>query len=320
MEAQHAAIIKPMPTSLLKWLKDLSESSNPSLSAWAAARRLEAGDYSAFPTYEKRMFDHIYGISKPGSGRADAVVEDPPMLARAQTVERDSPFWGLFFHRIDKELDSPLDPGLYSIWCYGTRFEQRPEILKTASHVMTKVTVKNPNPDPWNDPRFWIVVDWALAWGKETDFQAIEKTLPEGLPRSEFSKIHRCVGELPTFWGFTLPPPKGKTTATPQSPDGEANSRVKSTDFQQLKVKIQPTAPSYPSEARARRMMSVIVLSITVDEDGVPLGAKLLPGPWLAFFGPTAYEYGMKWRFEPALLNGAPQIARFNLTMPFHLE
>jgi hypothetical protein len=33
----------------------------------------------------------------------------------------------------------------------------------------------------------------------------------------------------------------------------------------------------------------------------------------------VAQDYAMGWRFEPALLNGQPQWAKFKLVMPFKL-
>jgi len=34
----------------------------------------------------------------------------------------------------------------------------------------------------------------------------------------------------------------------------------------------------------------------------------------------TAENYAMGWKFEPAMLNGVAQTARFKLTMPFRLR
>lgn len=319
LEAQRASVATPPPAAVLAWLKDLSEAPVPSLSAWALARRLELGDFAVFGAYEKRMFDHIYGISKLGSGRAGAVLQDPPGLARALAVDPGSPFWAAFLRNLRSHLDAPMDAGLYAVWCYGTQPWHRDVILEEAGRVTVGMTAANPHPDPWNDPRFWIVVDWALAWGKPADFDALEKALPDGRARYEFQRIRKRVEALPAFWGFTPPPSRGAGRAAPPDREGAPEPSLKAAPFSPLKVKAEPTKPDYPDEAKGRRMMTNLVLDLTVGEDGKPLGAKLLPGPWLAFFGPTAYSYGMAWRFEPSRVDGVPQAEHFRLTVAFGL-
>ena len=61
-----------------------------------------------------------------------------------------------------------------------------------------------------------------------------------------------------------------------------------------------------------------MVIEITVGPDGVPTGAVAKEGP--PQLRPSAEAYAMQWRFEPALLNGQPQYARFRLTMPYKLR
>ena len=313
LEAWRISSVAPLPGAIRSWLKDLSESPVPSLSAWALARRLEAGDFTAFEAYQIRMFDHIYAISKPGSHKADAVLRDPPLLARTLAVDPDAPFWATYLKGLRSRIDEPMGAGLYAVWCYGTRPDQRALILEEAAHVKPAITITNPSLDPWNDPRFWIVVDWALAWGQESDFKTLAEALPQGPARSEFIRIHQRVGRLQGFWGIVIPPAQPSHVS-------EAPFKAGTNEVRPLLVKIQPRAPAYPEEGKARRMMSVIQVALTVGADGVPLGAKLLPGPWLAFFGPTAYAYGLDWRFEPAQWNGVPQASRFLLTMPFTLK
>jgi len=316
LEARRVAVLEPLPAPVMAWLKELGDGPVPSLAAWALARRLEAGDFAAFPAYKERLFDHVYGISKPGSGRGNAVLQDPPFLARALAVDPAAPFWQVFASVLEQKLDSPMDLGHYAVWSYGTAPGQRALILKQAAQVKLEPTVKNARPDPWNDPRFWITVDWAMAWGAEADFQAIAAALPEGAARAEFARIQAQADKLQGFWQVPVPPAQPGAKDPAKNPIGPGVLF----EFGQMRVKLQPPAPSYPVEAKVRRLMSVVKLALTVGPDGVPLAGRLLPGPWLAFFGPTAYAYGMTWRFEPALLNGVPQTARFLLTMPFHLR
>ncbi len=96
------------------------------------------------------------------------------------------------------------------------------------------------------------------------------------------------------------------------------SAKVVDFDFSQIKVKYQPPAPPYPPLAKLAKIQGTVVVEITVGVDGVPVKATALDGP--PQLRPTAEQYAMNWRFEPALLNGVPQTARFKLTMPFRLR
>jgi len=89
-------------------------------------------------------------------------------------------------------------------------------------------------------------------------------------------------------------------------------------DFSQIKVKHQPPAPPYPPLAKIAKIQGTVVVEITIGTDGVPIKATALEGP--PQLRPTAESYAMQWRFEPAMLNGVPQVGRFKLTMPFKLR
>jgi len=103
---------------------------------------------------------------------------------------------------------------------------------------------------------------------------------------------------------------QGKVDATP----GEARD----TDFSKIKVALQPPAPAYPAEAKAQRIQGTVVVELTVDEQGVPVGVKALSGP--EELRATAMGYAEQWRFQPHQVNGKPTKARFKLTMPFKLR
>ncbi len=89
-------------------------------------------------------------------------------------------------------------------------------------------------------------------------------------------------------------------------------------DFSQVKVAHQPAAPAYPPLAKIARIQGTVVVEITVGPDGIPIAAHAVEGP--AQLRQTAENYAMGWKFEPAMLNGVAQTARFKLTMPFRLK
>jgi protein TonB len=106
--------------------------------------------------------------------------------------------------------------------------------------------------------------------------------------------------------------------ATGMSVAGAGTAHVVDFAWDQMKVKFQPPAPQYPPLAKIARIQGTVVVEIIVGPDGIPTSAHAVEGP--AQLRQCAEDYAMKWKFEPALLNGVPQTARFKLTMPFHLK
>lgn len=308
------------------WLKRLEGASRPSLQAWALARRVEAGDYAAYPAFMEAVTEHLLGISKPGSGRSDRIISDPPSdrgvekMPEALRLDHASPFWASLRKTLLADPKRQLNPGLYSIWCYGTHPDQKDLILELARRAEASATVQNPSPDPWNDPRFWIVLDWTLAWSTREDRAELQAALAEGPVRKAFGRALRSVEGIPAFFPERPAAPTPPAAQAPGEPAAKAPALPVRFDFTQIRVKVQPGAPGYPVEAKQRRLMTNLVLDIVVDPEGKPVSCRPLPGPWLAFFAATGAAYGLEWRFHPARLDGVPQTARFRLTMPFRLR
>lgn len=120
----------------------------------------------------------------------------------------------------------------------------------------------------------------------------------------------------------SIPPTDGRGTMPPASLDPLYKEFEKfapmHVDFEKIKVKHQPPAPPYPEGARSRGISGTVVVEITVDSTGTPVWAEVKSGPPELML--TALSYALQWQFEPALINGKPQYARFRLTMPFRLQ
>ncbi|WP_243293704.1 M56 family metallopeptidase [Geothrix mesophila] len=89
-------------------------------------------------------------------------------------------------------------------------------------------------------------------------------------------------------------------------------------EWKQIKVKHQPEAPAYPSEAKAQRIQGTVVVVVTIDARGKVQDAKAISGP--SELHACAVGYARTWEFEPAKVKGKPVPARFKLTMPFRLK
>ncbi|HLO66806.1 MAG TPA: energy transducer TonB [Holophaga sp.] len=110
----------------------------------------------------------------------------------------------------------------------------------------------------------------------------------------------------------------GPATAGGLAVAGSGSAHVVDFDFSQMKIKFQPPAPPYPPLAKIARIQGTVVVEIVVGPDGIPQSAHAVEGPQQ--LRQTAEQYAMGWKFEPAMLNGVAQTARFKLTMPFRLK
>ena len=111
----------------------------------------------------------------------------------------------------------------------------------------------------------------------------------------------------------------GPATGSGMSVAGSGSTgHVVDVDYSQVKVKHQPPPPPYPALAKIARIQGTVVVEITVGADGIPVSARALEGP--PQLRDAAVAYAMQWRFEPCLVGGVPQQARFKLTMPFKLR
>jgi bla regulator protein blaR1 len=89
-------------------------------------------------------------------------------------------------------------------------------------------------------------------------------------------------------------------------------------DFSKIRVKHQPDAPPYPSEAKAARIQGTVVVLVTIGANGQVTEAKALSGP--PELHTCAVDYAKSWTFKPVEVKGKPVSARFKLTMPFRLR
>lgn len=143
--------------------------------------------------------------------------------------------------------------------------------------------------------------------------------------------LSQVVSALAARAGLTANP-VGRTVSFPATPGaavggvadvslavaGSASHKVVDFDFSQIKVKYQPPAPPYPPLAKIAAIQGTVVVELLIDTAGQVEQAAALQGP--PQLRAASEAYAMQWQFEPALLNGAPQQARFRLTLPFRLR
>lgn len=329
MAARKADIRAGAKAPWNEWLSELSASKNKTLKVWALTRLVEAGSYAKFPELTEAMVQHVRGETQGGSGFASSVLDKglPNTFgpsAPTYLIHEASPFWASLDSTIRNDPERAVGSGFYTLWCYNTRPSQRDLIEEIARHIQTPLTIQNLHPDPWNDPRFWIVMDWAIAWGEQQDLDRLGQLIPGGPARSEFLKRAKQLLTNPVFSSCKPPAPLDdrKWDADSQLSSGASLGLDLPglVDFNMIKVKHQPPILRYPQEAKNRRVMGTNVIVIKLDTAGIPCQARPAPGPWLAFLAPASLEYAKDWRFEPQKVNGIAVDSSFLLNIVYRLR
>jgi hypothetical protein len=97
-------------------------------------------------------------------------------------------------------------------------------------------------------------------------------------------------------------------------PPPPVGSVVVQSDYADIKIRYQPPIPPFTEEALAAKVSGTVLLDMTINPAGLPTKAIAISGPEpLRKFSES---YAMRFQFEPVLLRGNPQSARFTMPMP----
>ncbi|BDU68758.1 hypothetical protein GETHOR_08590 [Geothrix oryzae] len=110
---------------------------------------------------------------------------------------------------------------------------------------------------------------------------------------------------------------------SPAQPNGSAQPMGMASpgirDFTMVGLtELRRVEPVYPDFARRARIQGSVVLSMTVDDQGLPIQVQVLEGPQALH--EAALQAARQWRFEPARIDGRSVAARFKLTLNFRLR
>jgi len=83
-------------------------------------------------------------------------------------------------------------------------------------------------------------------------------------------------------------------------------------------MKTQNAEAVYPPTARAAGVQGVVILEVTIAEDGTVSNARVLRS--IPLLDPAALDAVRQWRYEPTLLNGVPTPVIMTVTVNFSLQ
>jgi protein TonB len=103
------------------------------------------------------------------------------------------------------------------------------------------------------------------------------------------------------------PPPKPKQTAPQRISSGVQESKL-----------VHRVDPVYPELARRARVSGVVILEVTVNEEGVVSDVRVLRG--YPLLDEEAVRAVRQWRYSPTLLSGEPVPVIATVTVVFNLR
>jgi len=115
---------------------------------------------------------------------------------------------------------------------------------------------------------------------------------------------------------FTAPT-EALSSSAPPAPPRPGAQRIDST-MTAPKV-ISRVEPVYPEAAKKSRLSGVVILEMTIKEDGSVSDVRVVK-PLPLGLDQAALDAVRQWRFEPAMKDGKPIEVIFNITMNFKLD
>jgi len=120
----------------------------------------------------------------------------------------------------------------------------------------------------------------------------------------------------------TAPPGSATLTPVPGSsrPGLPVLSRPPQVDGQTVKSpkRLVNVNPVYPEDARAARVEGLVVLEITIGENGSVTDARVIRS--IPILDQAAIDAVLQWIYEPTLLNGVPIEVELTVTINFTLQ
>jgi hypothetical protein len=320
----HAAASEPYRTWLMGVLKT---STNRDVKAWSATRLAEAcaplrpGDIQPYPFVAARAYDDM--ITQLKSGTSSQAAFHP--FGGIAEIEDEAPFWPAFRKVLADPGHFSITAATYALMSPHLRMEDRPWLL---SQMATGPAEKG---NAWNSATMWISLDWLMVYGEPKDWADFTNAAQGNDWKEVLSDEAHTLQTIEAYWGV---PRRVQdmfcdgVTADEfwKNPEGclqewgVTREALVSLAWNEDRVKKQAFLPSYPIEAKRRRLMDSVSLELVVDSAGKVRAIRPRPGYALAFFAAEAMRWASKTVFEPAKVAGVPRPGKFIYHLNFKLQ
>ncbi len=266
----------------------------------------------------------MFKPTKPVAQLRSALPELPPTLA-------PNPIEGAFVpaNRLTNLMGSVALYGVFGLTALAmtqaTRVVAAPALpvdTKTGEFVVVEIGPKKEPVQAQNlpAPKITVATTRPADWKKLTVVDSVPVEAPTTVPTENhsFANLYNesmKIGDGKIDQGALqkLVEQGAVTSGTPAEPE----SRVVDFSYSNLRV-LKQASLTYPPLARIARIQGPVVLAMTIDTNGVPTDVQVQSGP--PQLHAEAVRCAKAWRFEPALVNGNPVMARFSLTIQFRLS
>ncbi len=171
--------------------------------------------------------------------------------------------------------------------------------------------------EPLRDFMFMLASDWLIAFGQAGDWKAFRTGLSKDWDEPLAELWNALSGlKAPGPWSLSGAWSQGKGEALP--PEANPETPLPAGSWTHPAVKARTfMAPDYPRQARNRLYGGRVRVLATVGTEGKPTFLRVQPGYSLGMFAPAALGWVGKWTFEPARLDGLPQVGRHWVEVQF---
>lgn len=91
-------------------------------------------------------------------------------------------------------------------------------------------------------------------------------------------------------------------------------------EYQGVRPRMDNPAPAYPIEAQRAHETGVVLLSVDVDIQGMPIQVEIQKSSGFSRLDNAAMDVVKQWRFIPATLGNQPMAAKVTVPVRFKLD
>lgn len=301
------------------WLEGLAAAGSPSLKAWALSRLAEAGVETAYAALEKAAHTHLKQLQYSQDLEKDAkLVLDPPPLAGAPLpgalrLAAGSPLVARLEARIRARKERDVTVPEFALLAYNThpgqypliqelaaQISSRPDSAETAFMVRESRTLQGGSQNYLNDPRLWLLMDWAAVWGNDGQrFELTKVVAPRYL--DWFRSLLYSMQIHPLVAGRTDADPawSGRPVSAPVFRSGKGcGPLVEAQKAIGFEGPLGAAVPGY-----ALSWYTVASADLLLGPAGSVRALRLHPGPWIGNYAGILGGTAARWRF-PAGADG----------------
>lgn len=311
-----AAAREPHRTFLARLLSDGPEE----LRGWAATRLVEAD--APLQAFEPAPFPRFLELAAEGYAlqlvpgyREDRRPPQPPLasLGEAGVLDRDAPVMSSIRDQLRGADKAVLNWGLFAVLAPNLMAADRDWVFRQWTLFVPHMRER----PAYESAVFQMAANWLLSYGVEKDWESFLAPAEKSW-KAALARMRKELQSLPQ--ACRAPLDVLRDPAAFQAAFGFSRESAQVLEWDPARVAYQPPGPSYPEEAKTRRISGAVAATLLVGAQGEVLWLRPEPGYPLAFLGPAALTWAAGFRFRPSPQGARPGATLVRLMVPFRLR